>query len=225
MLTSIGNKLVSAVEAMGAQAQDIVMIVLLALPIAVFVTSLSFAIARRNILKWQTVYCVLSDSFLFLFAAFALLTGMRLFVAVIAFALAGVFRIFSLFFFLIPKEKKKKVKKMSKKTKKILSEISEREEVSESEREATEKPRKICCFPGEESEQESKMEDVRLDYAFSIVDRLRALPLGAGDRLETEKAGELLSVYKNKGGVNTKEAETLNDILASLLKMMAKYGV
>ncbi|PWM52541.1 MAG: hypothetical protein DBX39_00140, partial [Bacillota bacterium] len=85
-------------------------------------------------------------------------------------------------------------------------------------------PRMVRCFersdPGIVVEQ-----DVRLGHIFSVLDRLKNLPLGAGDRLEAQKYEDLLSVYRNKGNLSSAEAQTLNDILASLLKMMAKYGV
>ena len=47
--------------------------------------------------------------------------------------------------------------------------------------------------------------------------------LSPGDRLEAEKAQQLLTAYRAKRTLCAKEAETLNDILAALLKMMAKY--
>lgn len=65
--------------------------------------------------------------------------------------------------------------------------------------------------------------DVRLGHIFSALERLRDLPLSAGDRLEAQKTEELLTVYRAKGALSAAEAETLNDILAALLKMMAKY--
>lgn len=65
--------------------------------------------------------------------------------------------------------------------------------------------------------------DVRLGHIFTALERLRDLPLSAGDRLEAQKTEELLTVYRAKGALSAAEAETLNDILAALLKMMAKY--
>lgn len=65
--------------------------------------------------------------------------------------------------------------------------------------------------------------DVRLGHIFSALERLRDLPLSAGDRLEAQKTEELLTVYRAKGALSPAEADTLNDILAALLKMMAKY--
>ena len=85
------------------------------------------------------------------------------------------------------------------------------------------KPAMVRCYA--EEDRVSVEKDVRLGHIFSVLERLKDLPLGAGDRLETEKFREMLEVYRAKGDLTAKEAETLNDILASLLKMMAKYDV
>ena len=50
-------------------------------------------------------------------------------------------------------------------------------------------------------------------------------PLTAGDRLDTQAAQQLLSVYAGKGDLRSEEAESLNDVMASLLKMMARYDL
>ena len=63
------------------------------------------------------------------------------------------------------------------------------------------------------------------DSIFSVVERLKGVSLGAGDRLEVQKYEDLLTVYKSKNALSSEEAQTLNDILASLLKMMAKYDL
>ncbi len=82
-------------------------------------------------------------------------------------------------------------------------------------------PRKVRCLSG--AERVVVGEDVRLGHIFSVLERLRSLPLGAGDGLEAQKAEDLLEVYRGKGDLSPEEARTLNDILASLLKMLAKY--
>ena len=83
-------------------------------------------------------------------------------------------------------------------------------------------PPKVRCFSEEEGVRIDK--DVRLGPVLAALERLRSLPLGAGDRLETQKTEELLRVYRAKGDLSAAEADTLNDIFASLLKMLAKYG-
>ena len=88
--------------------------------------------------------------------------------------------------------------------------------------------KKVRCFTEPEyaeRECESYASDVRLDHIFSVIERLKGISLGAGDRLEVEKYEDLLTVYKNKNALSSQEAQTLNDILASLLKMMAKYDL
>ena len=80
----------------------------------------------------------------------------------------------------------------------------------------------LCCEEREERETEVE-KDVRLGHIFGVLERLKQLPLSPGDRLEAEKAQQLLTAYRAKRTLCAKEAETLNDILAALLKMMAKY--
>lgn len=82
-------------------------------------------------------------------------------------------------------------------------------------------PPKVCCFEGEGVRLE---QDVRLGPVTAAAERLRSLPLGAGDRLEVQKYEELLRVYRAKGVLSAAEADTLNDIFASFLKLLAKYG-
>lgn len=84
-------------------------------------------------------------------------------------------------------------------------------------------PAMVRCFAEEPARPVVVEKDVRLGHIFSTLERLRDLPLSAGDRLEAQKTEELLTVYRAKGTLTSAEAETLNDILAALLKMMAKY--
>ena len=86
---------------------------------------------------------------------------------------------------------------------------------------AEDKPRFVRCFP--QGGEVVVGEDVRLGHIFSVLEKLRSLPLSAGDRLESEKYSDLLTVYRAKGNLCAEEARSLNDILASLLKMLAKY--
>ena len=81
-------------------------------------------------------------------------------------------------------------------------------------------PAKVLCCEERETEGEK---DVRLGHIIGVMERLKQLPLSPGDRLEAEKAQQLLTAYRAKRTLCAKEAETLNDILAALLKMMAKY--
>lgn len=83
-------------------------------------------------------------------------------------------------------------------------------------------PPKVRCF----QEGGVRVErDVRLDHISQALRRLQNAPLTAGDRLETQAAQQLLSVYAGKGDLRSEEAESLNDVMASLLKMMARYDL
>lgn len=84
-------------------------------------------------------------------------------------------------------------------------------------------PAKVLCCEGQEERETEVEKDVRLGHIFGVLERLKQLPLSPGDRLEAEKAQQLLAAYRAKRTLCAKEAETLNDILAALLKMMAKY--
>lgn len=84
-------------------------------------------------------------------------------------------------------------------------------------------PAKVLCCEGQEERETEVEKDVRLGHIFGVLERLKQLPLSPGDRLEAEKAQQLLTAYRAKRTLCAKEAETLNDILAALLKMMAKY--
>lgn len=59
-------------------------------------------------------------------------------------------------------------------------------------------------------------------YADSLLEKLRAKNLNAGDRLEAEEILRRLDCYRNKP-LNEEERESLNDCLASVLKLTAKY--
>lgn len=140
--------------------------------------------------------------------------------------------------------------KISKKKRRALSDIGEEEVLPDDGKEAAkgampgsgevqgdkehfggtfagaQKPRLVRCFGEPDAQtQAHPVKDVRLDYVLSVAQRLKDMPLGAGDRLEAEKMEELLRIYRDKGTLTPAEGETLNDILAALLKMMAKYDV
>ena len=82
-------------------------------------------------------------------------------------------------------------------------------------------PPKVRCFEGGVQVER----DVRLGHISQALRRLQGAPLTAGDRLEAQAAQQLLSVYEGKGVLRSEEAESLNDVMASLLKMMARYDL
>lgn len=67
--------------------------------------------------------------------------------------------------------------------------------------------------------------NVRLDHALSVTDKLLGKNLGKSDRQELEKLKNNLTVLQMKGTLSTVEADILNDNFNALLKLMAKYNV
>ena len=61
-----------------------------------------------------------------------------------------------------------------------------------------------------------------LTYALSLLGKLRQGELSATDRLEADMLGRTLSVMQGRL-LTVEEKNTLNDCLASVLKLTAKY--
>ena len=61
-----------------------------------------------------------------------------------------------------------------------------------------------------------------LAYALSLLEKLRRGELSATDRLEADMLGRTLSVMQGRL-LTAEEKNTLNDCLASVLKLTAKY--
>ena len=67
--------------------------------------------------------------------------------------------------------------------------------------------------------------NVRLDHAIAVTNRLLQKNLGKTDRQELEKLKNTLEVMKVKGALSPAEGEILNENFNTLLKLMAKYNV
>lgn len=67
--------------------------------------------------------------------------------------------------------------------------------------------------------------NVRLEHAVSVTDKLLEKNLGKGDRQELEKLKNTLAVLQIKGSLSAAESEILNENFNTLLKLMAKYNV
>lgn len=67
--------------------------------------------------------------------------------------------------------------------------------------------------------------NVRLEHALSVTNRLLEKNLGKTDRQELEKLKNTLEVLKVKGALSPAEGEILNENFNTLLKLMAKYNV
>ncbi len=123
--------------------------------------------------------------------------------------------------FLIPHPKKRtgRIKKSreDKMFEKFHEELSEKPYSSRSAM-----PQKICCFETGERNATAEEYGMRLSYADTLLEKLRAKKLGAGDRLETEEIARRLDCYRQKP-LNEDERNSLNDCLSSVLKLTAKY--
>lgn len=67
--------------------------------------------------------------------------------------------------------------------------------------------------------------NVRLDHAIAVTNRLLQKNLGKTDRQELEKLKNTLEVMKVKGALTPAEGEILNENFNTLLKLMAKYNI
>lgn len=223
MSSAVIEGLPAAVRAAGrALLCDASALILLAFPLAAFVV---FALLCRFRTAPRGAYLALSSACAALFAALFPAAGEpaepALCVALAAWA------VYALLFCVLLFIRRRKRRPERRKGPSRAGE--EEEEVRTEGQEGTprlsapvpELPRKVRCFA--QGGRVVVGEDVRLGHAFSVLERLLSLPLGAGDRLEAQKAEDLLSVYRGKGGLSAEEARALNDVLASLLKMLAKY--
>ena len=77
------------------------------------------------------------------------------------------------------------------------------------------------------NEREYNLEDskLRLNHVRDMLTKLKAAPLSAGDRLETEEISRLITLYAMKERLTAKEIRDLNDCLSAILKMTAKYSL
>ena len=203
---------------------DISVLILLLLPLATFAVYFPLLLCIGKVRQTSRVwYLVGGDVCLFLLLALYLCRGdLQDAAPVLALFLCA--KVVYLLLYgavcLVPAQKREKAKKKPR-----LPAAEEEEElfappVSESD---PPRPQKVRCYS--EGARVCVDKDVRLEHIFSVLERLKEMPLGAGDRLEAQKMEEMLRVYRAKTELSAAEADALNDILASLLKMMAKYDL
>ncbi len=208
---------------------------LLALPLPVFFAAFAAALMRRRAFGW---FLMFSDFCGYAFLALLLFgeRGREALLPALCAALAAKAVYLACFGALcLPQACRARAARLRQKKRARAARLAEEEEgqcpsarsVSSAERAAPaapppDLPPKVRCF----EEGEVRVErDVRLGHISQALSRLQAAPLTAGDRLEAQAAQELLSVYAGKGALRTEEAESLNDVMASLLKMMARYDL
>ncbi len=231
MAEMISERAAAWLAALPALAKDVAFLAGIAAPVAAFFVALIVygckKSCRTRSKRWFLYLSAIGSLLTAAFARFAFAApAPSVWACAVAFALElALYGALCLYRGRAPKEKKRK-----KKRRPALPEEFFEEETSPSAASAAEalpspegegKPRLVRCFAG--AQEPRPLRDVRLDYVLSVAERLRSLPLGAGDRLEAEKMSDLLQIYQNKGALSREECAALNDILAALLKMMAKY--
>ena len=81
-------------------------------------------------------------------------------------------------------------------------------------------PAKVCCFEEAPATQAAP----ELSYALSLLEKLRREELAATDRLEADMLARTVSAMQGRM-LTAEEKNTLNDCLASVLKLTAKYNL
>lgn len=94
----------------------------------------------------------------------------------------------------------------------------------EREEEMYERFRVPLEVPAEESGEESAEEEsgVHLEHALNLLGKLKQCALSPSDRLETDTLGERLESYRGHAP-SAEEVRQINDCLATILKLTAKY--
>ena len=123
--------------------------------------------------------------------------------------------------FLIPRPKKREKREKKSREERLLEKF--REELSEKGSLRPAMPPKVCCFEEDSGAGATAGEyGMSLSYAVSLLEKLRSKKLAAGDRLQTEELHRRLDYYREKP-LTEGERNSLNDCLASILKLTAKY--
>lgn len=81
-------------------------------------------------------------------------------------------------------------------------------------------PKKVCCF--EEKTPSDADAGLCLTHALDLLERLRRAPLTPADRLEADVLQRSVEGCRGRA-LGADEARVLNDCLASVLKLTAKY--
>lgn len=85
-------------------------------------------------------------------------------------------------------------------------------------------PPKVNCFPEETEGVGAEESGVCLAHVSALLTRLQGAKLSATDRLETDVIARTLQTYRYKK-LNGEELRTLNDCLATVLRLTAKYAL
>ncbi|MBQ8320305.1 MAG: hypothetical protein IJX81_05435 [Clostridia bacterium] len=74
-------------------------------------------------------------------------------------------------------------------------------------------------------EEEKSETGVRLEYVQGLLAKLKAAPLAALERLQTEELSKQIALYCARERLTAEEQRALGDCFSQLLKTAAKYGV
>lgn len=153
-----------------------------------------------------------------LVACKASLTAALLYAGLFA-ALAALLRL--LFFFPCLHEARKKERRYSSREEKIYRKF--REPLTEAVPPAEKLPPKVCCYESAPAPSATAEESgMQLLHVRELIQKLQAEELSPSDRLETDVISRRIDALHEKE-LTQDELSTLNDCLASVLKLTAKY--
>lgn len=84
---------------------------------------------------------------------------------------------------------------------------------------------KPAAVPPADKEVSAAKNNVKLEHAMAVTDKLLEKNLGKSDRQQLEKLKTTLEVLRIKPELTSAEGEILNEYFNALLKLMAKYNV
>ena len=125
---------------------------------------------------------------------------------------ATLYLFFALFLLLPAVKRKKKESREERVYRKFHAEL-------ETPPEAPDLPPKVCCYEEPATAEESGM---RLSYVTTLIGKLKNCKLVPSDRLELEALGHSVDACRGRA-LTGEELSSLNDCLASVLKLTAKY--
>lgn len=74
-------------------------------------------------------------------------------------------------------------------------------------------------------EEERSEAGVELEYVRGLLARLKAAPLAAVERMQTEELSRQITLYSSKEGLTADEKRGLGDCFSALINLAAKYGI
>ncbi len=83
---------------------------------------------------------------------------------------------------------------------------------------------KVCCFEEGELSCDAEESGVRLQHARALTEKLRAVKLAPADRLEVDVLSRRMESLANRR-LTAEEVGALNDCLATVLRLTAKYSL